>query len=356
MAGRDPTRRDFLTAAGVAGLGAALTGCERGDPFSPRKQPVPGSATWLRGEERHISTSCGQCDSGCGIQVRVVEGRAVSVAGNPVCPINRGGVGPRGLSAPQVLYDPDRVRQPMRLVGARGSGDWEPIGWEEAIGLLSDRLIDLRRRGEAHRAGVLCGRERGIVRELLRRFANAFGTPNFFEANSTSDGAVLGALRLMQGIAEVPAHDWENVHLVLSLGSGVLDASCQLLHFARARSGRRGGAGRARIVHVGPALSRTAMNADEWVSTRSGTHGAFALGLSHVLVRDGLHDLEFVEEHCSGFDDWEDESGRAHSGFASLLEDYDPERVAQICGVEADVIEQVAVWLTEGPAELRPLR
>ena len=336
------TRRDLLQAASILGLGVSLTGCEGRDEFAPNKPPVPGSAGWLRGEERQVATSCGQCDAGCGVLVRVVEGRVVRAEGNPDCPINRGGIGPRGLSAPQVLYDPDRIRGPLLSVGPRGSGEWREIGWEEGRALLEEKLGEVREGAGPEALGILCGRERGLVRELWERFASVYGTPNLLDASRSDDGAERAAFFATQGIDDLPAYDWERTRLVLSLGSGVLDASCQILHFARIRDRERGGAGRARIVHVGPALSRTAMNADDWISARMGTNGVFALGLAHVLVRDELYDVDFVREHSLGFDPWTDAEGREHRGFRSLLEDYGPKRVAEICDVPAPRIEAVA--------------
>lgn len=348
MARKESTRRDLLIAAGAAGAGASLLGaCSAEDPYDPHKPAVPGSAGWARGEERYISTACGQCDAGCGIQVRVVEGRAVKIEGSPQCPINRGGVGPRGLSAPQVLYDPDRIREPLRRVGARGTDDWEPVSWEDAIAILAERLGGLREKGEGHRLGILSGRRRGFSAELWRRFAEAYGTPNLFDASSAQDGAQLAAMRMMQGVDELPAYDWENTRFVLSLGSGVLDASCQLLHFVRARGEHRGGQGRARVVHVGSVHSRTAMMADEWLRTAPESHGALALALAHVLVRDGLHDADFVEQHGLGFEPWTDADGREHRGFAQLLMEYAPDRVSQICELPAKRIEDLAQRLAE---------
>jgi len=355
------TRRDVLKAAGVLGLGASLAGCNGEDHYLPHKPAVPGSAGWLRGEERYVATACGQCEAGCGVLLRVVEGRAVKVEGNRDCPVNRGGVGPRGLSAPQVLYDPDRITGPMIAEGGRGSGKWKPISWEEALEMLATRLADLREGAGPERLGILSGRERGMVRDLWARFAESYGTPNLFDGGRTDDGAGIAALQAMQGIPEVPAYDWEHTRFVLSLGSGVLDASCQVLHFARIRGNERDSGGRTRIVHVGPALSRTAMNADEWISANPGTHAAFALGVAHVLVRDGLHDQAFVDEHTLGFEPWTDPAGGEHIGFRTVLEEYTPERVAEICGVPADKLETVAhkmaaerpCFALSGPDELK---
>src|SRR5262249_23387692 len=250
--------------------------------------------------------------AGCGIRVRVVEGRAVKIEGHPGNPVNRGGIGPRGSAGTQVLYDPDRVTQPLRRKGARGGPDFEPISWDEATKLVAARLAGLREKGESHRSAIVCGRERGLMLDLWRRFAAVYGTPNLFDGFCTGNAPVADASFWMQGVRDIPAYDWRNTRYVLSLGSGILESSCQLVYFAGAEAWmRRGQAGvRAQIVHAGVAMSRTAMNADEWVRVRPGTYAAFALGIAHALVRDGTYDRDFVKEHCLGFEPWKDEAGR----------------------------------------------
>lgn len=345
------TRRELLRAAGAAGFGAALAGCgEERDEFEPNKPEVPGAGGWALGEERQIATACGQCEAGCGVVARVLEGRVLHIAGNTSCPINRGGIGPRGLSGPQVLYDPDRIPGPLVLDGPRGSGRWRKLTWDEGLAMLVERLAGLREAGTPERLGILLGRERGFVREFWQRFAAAYGTPNLIDAGRTNDGAQIAAMRAMQGISELPAYDWENTRLVVSLGSDVLDASCQNLHFARLRRHDHELGGRATILHIGPVLSRTAMDADEWIQTEPGTNAAFALGLAHVLVRDDLFDHEFVATHCLGFEPYEDATGRKHLGLRELLERYTPEYVGQLTGATPEKIVDVARCL----AEVRP--
>ena len=340
------TRRQLLVRGAAAAVGAGAAGCGgAADPFAPRKPEVPGAARWTRYQEKSIATACGQCTAGCGIRVRVVEGRAVGIEGQPENPINRGGIGPRGLAGLQVLYDPDRVRGPLRRKGPRGSGEWEPVSWESALAELGDRLRGLRERGESQRLAIVCGRERGMMRELWQRFAHAYGTPNFLDAGGRESGPVEQAQWATRGIRELPAYHWEETRYVLSLGAGLLEASCQAIYFARASAWLKRGRSveRGKIVQVEPSLSRTAAAADEWISIAPGTWGAFALAISHVLVRDGLYDRPFVEEHTSGFEDWSDETGRTHRGFRSvLLAEHAPERMAEICGVEPATLERIA--------------
>jgi anaerobic selenocysteine-containing dehydrogenase len=139
----------MLAALGVAGAGVlALPSCKRGyqpadeDEYARalNKPYVPGAGKYFTGEERWLSTSCAQCPAGCGLRVRVVEGRAVRIEGNPRNPLNEGGIGPRGLSSLQLLYDADRLTGPMM----RNNGRLEPVEWDTAIDHIAAKLETLR--------------------------------------------------------------------------------------------------------------------------------------------------------------------------------------------------------------------
>lgn len=342
-------RRDVFKALGLGLVGGSLAGCRHAeDPYSLEKPPVPGSETWASFQEKTIATACGQCPAGCGIQVRVVEGRAVKIEGQPDNPINRGGVGPRGLAGLQALYDPDRIRGPLRR-SARGA-ELQPVSWDEALGLLTERLAGLRAQGEPHRLAIACGRDRGLTLELWERFARAYGTPNVHEGLSRRLGAVAQAVFLTQGVHEIPAYDWSSTRYVLSLGAGIMEASCQAVYFSRAAAWlRQGRAGmRAKIVQVEPSLSRTAAQADEWISLAPGSYAAFVLAIAHALVRDGRHDEAFLREHAFGFEPWTDKLGRPRPGFKDLLlADHAPETAAATCGVKAETIERIAAEMAD---------
>lgn len=343
-------RRDLFRAGAAAVAGMSVAACRGNDPYTRTKPPLPGTDAWRRFQESSVATACGQCAANCGVRVRVCEGRAVRVDGLLDNPINRGGIGPRGVASVQTLYDPDRITQPLQ----RRDGSLVPIAWDEALDLLATRLGGLRAAGRPDRLLVLCGRERGMVRELWQRFALAFGTPNFFDGRLREGGGLRLANELMQGVADLPAYDWGGTHLILSLGSGVLESSCQSVYLARLTSHLRrdSGGGRARIVQVEPSYSRTAAHADEWLSITPGSHAAFALGLAHVLVRDELFDRGFVERHTFGFEDWTADDGTVHTGFRRvLLDGYAPEKVAPRCGIAPARLVDLARQLGEmGPS------
>lgn len=335
------TRRGLLGAMGAAGA-CALAGCGK-YPGPETLEPLPSG--WNRGEERWVATSCGQCPAGCGIRVRVIEGRAVKIEGNPGHPINRGGIGPKGQSGLQVLYHPDRITGPMRRSGPRGAGKWEPISWDEAIREVAARLGDLRTRGEPQSLVVLDGEPRGMMPQLWDRFLKAYGSPNHLDHVSTAYGGKLLAMSYMHGVAELPAYDWKETRYVLGFGASLFESWCQTIHLTRASGHmRRGTPGqRGKFVQVSPRFSVTAAKSDEWVPIEPATYGALALGIAHVLVAKDLFDKDFVRDHTFGFEDWKDAQGRAHRGFRDLLlKDYPPEKVSKITSVPVETIERLA--------------
>lgn len=345
---RKLNRRSFLKLAGAGTAGAALVGCQHEDPYLLEKPTVPGAASFARGEEQLVATACGQCEAACGVRARVVEGRLVKVTGNEASPINRGGIGPRGQAGGQVLYDPDRVAGPMKRVAPRGvpavsKDDWQAVSWDDALTELGEHLTELREDERGAALAVVTGQERGMTRDLLARFAEAFGTTTFMDGRAKGMLPEAVASRMMQGINDVPAYDWPRARLVVSLGAEILSASCQKVHFSRAAS--TGTRSRARIVHVGSARTTTAIEADEFLAIESGTMGAFALGLAHVIVREELFDADFVAEHCSGFESWTDASGATHGGFRAALDAYAPGAVAELCGLDPLRLEALALEL-----------
>jgi anaerobic selenocysteine-containing dehydrogenase len=190
-------------------------------------------------------------------------------------------------------------------------------------------------------------------RQLWGRFLRAYGSPNHLDHHATTDGGKLLAMAYMHGVSELPAYDWKRTRYVLGFGASLFESWCQTIHMTRTSSYlRRGMPGqRVKFVQVSPRFSVTATKADEWVPIRPATYGALALGLGHVLVRDGRVDAEFIREHTFGFDDWKDASGQSHRGFRTLLmEDYAPDKVSAV----TEVPETTIVRLAHEMADNRP--
>ncbi|RJP31743.1 MAG: hypothetical protein C4547_15205 [Phycisphaerales bacterium] len=332
------TRREFLIAGGVSGALAAQGWAVPQVIYAGARE---GQADPL---ERTVMTLCRQCSGGCGLKVRVIRDCVVGIAGNPIHPINRGGVCPGAPAAVQSLYNPDRLTQPLVLAGPKGAGRYQPVSWTEAVRQLAARLRDLRRTTGPHGLAVITRGDRGLKRLLLERFLQAYGSNNLIDGAAPDAHQAYPAIRAVQGFPRAVGYDLAQTRYVLSFGSQWLDA-----HWSPAQAGATFAAlrgrdqdDRRRFVHVEPRLSLTAAKADEWIPARPGTEGALALGLAHVIVREGLYDRAFVERMTDGFED--PDGGRGgRIGFRRLvLRDYAPSRVSRITGVEEGTIFRLA--------------
>jgi len=340
------SRRDFIklgTAAVAAGVGLSA--------LRPGKETV--AIQTASGEETIVKTTCALCPSGCGLDVRVVNGKAVKVEGNPLHPLNQGVCCLKGQTSLEVLYSPERIQHPRIQTGTRGSGDWKEISWEEALGIVADKLIGLRESGKAHSVALMHGELRGQMRQVVNRFMRAYGSPNMISRESLGEGTARMALWLSQGVNALPVYDINNSNYVLAFGGNLLESSRNLIGSLGATAFmRRGRPQRGKLVAVHPRLSLTGIKADEWVPIRPGTYGALALGMANVIINSKLYDEAFVRDFTFGFEDFEDADGTLHQGFkAAVLKTYTLERVAAITGVTTDVIARLAgEFATNRPA------
>lgn len=338
------TRRQFLklsaTAAGSAIAVQAGKKLVRQSAVQAKTMYSGGDV----GEEKIIPTVCLLCPSGCGVLARVVNGNLVKVEGNPMHPINMGALCPKGQSAPELLYNPDRIKGPMRRVGERGAGKWEQITWNDAITQIAEKLSYLRESRTPERVALLYGETRGQLKHLFNYFMSVYGSPNLVSKESLNVAAAKLGTLLTQGVYDIPNYDLENSHYVLSFGASLLEAGRTPQRMVSGYAYlRRGRAERGKVVIVDPRQGVTGAKADEWIPIKPGTDGALALGIAYVLIQTGQFDSDFVRNYCFGFEDFEDEEGKPHKGFKNyVLENYDPQRVAAITGVPATTIARIA--------------
>jgi anaerobic selenocysteine-containing dehydrogenase len=344
------SRRDFIRIGGTAAAVSAVT------LASQKAKPLPdlkSASLQTSLSEIVLKSTCSLCPSGCGLDVRVVDGKAVKVEGNPLHPVNQGVCCLRGQASLEMLYSPERIQRPRRQLGEKGSGDWEEISWEEAINLVTGKLSDLRASGQAHTLALIHGDLRGQMRGLVSRFMLAYGSPNMISRASLGEQAVRQAMFLSQGINGLPVYDLNNSNYAISFGGNLLESSRNVIAALGAVAFmRRGRPQRGKLVAVHPRLSLTGMKADEWVPIRPGTYAALALGMANVIINSNLYDEDFVRDFTFGFEDFTDEAGDDHQGFKNLvLEQYDLERVSKITGVPAEVIARLAgEFATNHPA------
>ena len=334
-------RRDFLKTGGIAGTaGLILDGCGEPQQLIPllvsEDQFVPGEEGWVR-------TVCQQCAAGCGIAVRVMQGESIrtidgqqkrvkavqakKIEGNPDHPISTGGTCARGQAGVQALYHPDRIKNPLRLSGPRGSGQYQGITWKDAQQLLVTELQKLQATPQA--IAVMTGRRnRGTLGTVVERFAAGIGTTNVVSSDPFDPAPLRRTLELMTGVARLPAFDFANANFLLSINANLFETFLSPVRhiasygqFRQERPGVRG-----KFVHAEPRLSQTAACADEWLPIKPGTEGLLALALAHVIVSEKLYDAEYVAQSTGGFAEW-----------SAALSGYAPDVVAAQIDVPAPV-------------------
>jgi anaerobic selenocysteine-containing dehydrogenase len=294
------TRRTFIQAsAATAGLLAA--GCATTEPLSaamaPRKAKVAGPA---KGE--WVASTCQGCTQWCAIQILVQEGRAVRVRGNPLSKSNHGYVCPRGHLIPQQVYDPDRIKQPMKRTNpAKGRGvdpRWVAISWDEALDIVADKMIELRKSNQTDKLVYMRGRYSPTSTNLLYgTLPKVFGTPNYFSHSAICAEAEKMGPGLTQGFFGYRDYDLANTQCMVVWGCDPLSSNRMVpnaihrFHEVLARG---------TVVAVDPRLSNVAAKAQEWMPLKPGTDGALAGALAHVLLTEGLWNREFVGDFKDG--------------------------------------------------------
>ncbi len=325
-------RRKFLKVLGVTGGGAAaMAGCstERVEKLIPYLVPledqIPGLATYY-------ASTCRECPAGCGVHLRVREGRAVKVEGNPDHPVNRGKVCARGQASLQGTYNPDRIRGPMARTPA---GTFAPITWDEAIARVVERLKGAPKGS----LWFLTGNEGGSFDRLVRDWLGALGSSHAVTFEPFAHEALRQANRAVFGVDAIPSYRLAEAECLVSFGADFLETWLSPVEHARgfaAAHGYRDGR-MSRYVHVEPRLSMTAMSADEWIAPVPGTEGVLALAMAHVIVN---HHLE-----------------RAPADAVQLrgvLRSYEPDQVAERTGVPAGTVHRLAAEFAARPSVALP--
>ncbi len=281
---------------------------------------------------------CRMCHGGCGVLVYVKDGRVAKIAGDPECPINHGTLCSKGLASAQLAYHPDRLTHPVRRIGAKGSGRWRRITWDEALDTIAERILGYKERfgAESIVMGYGTGRDNEAV---IYRFANLLGTPNVLTAGHFCYGPRIASSIITCGTN--PVVDYANdPRCIMVWGNNLVIGNSdeykgESLSVALSKG--------ARLIVVDPRLTRLAARADVWLQLRPGTDAALALGMLNVIISEELYDREFVLHHVYG---WEP--------FVKRVMSYPLDRVEAITWVPQDAIRKAArLYATTKPAGLQ---
>lgn len=328
-------RREFiiLTSVGAAST-TLLSAC--GHPENkiipvliPDEEYVPGIDYWK-------ASACAMCPAGCGILVRTREHMANKIEGNPLHPVNQGALCARGQAGLQMLYNPDRIKGPMKRAGERGSGQFEEISWDEAINAAAGKLGDIKVSGRADTVIFATSDGGGVTGLSAEIFGSTYGA-RLLDTTSRHDGALAEAYSKAYGRSVVPIFDIGNSTYLLSFGARFLETwqSPVMYSLAYGRFRHAADRMRGRFIQFEPRMSLTAANADEWLPAASGSEGLVALAIAEVILREGLI-----------------KNAPAPNFLSDTIENYAPDKVADHTGIPAEAIVRIA---REFAAAERPL-
>jgi anaerobic selenocysteine-containing dehydrogenase len=283
------------------------------------------------------------CPDTCSMLVTVKDGVAVELRGDPEHSFTRGFLCQKMARYLERVYSPDRLLRPMKRVGRKGEGRFEPITWDEALDAIAGRFAAIA-RGPFGPQAILPYSYYGTMGKLQsssldRRFFHRMGASKLDRSICSSAGSqgyeyTLGRGRLGADPLAVPG-----CKFIVNWGSNTANTNSHL--WSLMIEARRGG---ATIVTIDPYRSPTARRSDWHIQPRPGTDAALALGLMHVIWRDGLQDEDYLNRATVG----------ATSLRARALADYVPEAVAAITGVDVTTITTLAHRLArEQPSLIR---
>jgi len=320
-------RRSFLGLGLGAAAGVAVTPAtwKLMDDSSIWTQNWPWTPVPLSGEVTFDNTVCSLCPGNCGLSVRKINGRPVKIEGRKDYPVNTGGVCLHGISGLQYLYDPSRIKAPMK----RSADSLVEISWEEAEKIAAGKFAEIRNSGKADKIACVTKNGNGTIPGLFARLLKALGSNNFYSME-TMDKTWAMTLEKMHGAPLSPGFDLENSDFVLSFGAGLIEGWGSPVNNFKANSSRKGR--EATLVQVEPRLSNTAANADAWIAAKPNTEADLALGIAGVMISENIYNASYVSQFAKGFPELA----------AMLKENYSPEAVAVTTGIKADKIVDIA--------------
>lgn len=299
---------------------------------------------------------CGKDCGGdaCPLLVEIEGGRALRIRNNPAAGDYIKGCR-RGLAMHQAHHSGERLSKPLIRTGPRGSGGFREAGWDEALGLVAERLLDIRsRRGPASVLSLASAGSTGALHDtaaLTSRFLNVSGGFTGL-SGSYSSGAAKSVLPYLLGPgwkrSGWDAATMRDAEMIILWGANLLDTRLGSEVPQRLMEAKRRG---AQIVSIDPRRTSTvALASTWWIPCRPGTDSALMLAVLHCLVTEGLVDRHFVESRASGFDRLERYVTGADGGAARS-----PEWAEGICGVAAPEIRRFArAYAAASPAMLFP--
>ena len=279
---------------------------------------------------------CNICFNCCSTKFHFKDDKLVRITGNDEDPLLKGKVCPKSQMTLQMYNSTERLTHPLKRVGERGEGKFEKISWDQALDEIAEKLKSIRDEYGGEALGMFVGTRTGIITKsgYTRLFAQMFGTPNIEGTDPFCAAGKSVAYQLTHGTVgcgnSYTETDLGSAELYVYLGDNQAETRpvyFGMLNDCRIKNG-------AKMVVVDPRLTPTASKADRWFGIRTGTDMAFALALSHHILKNNLQDQKFCDDWIIGWDKWRD---------FIFEQGYTPEWAAPITGIAAEDIK----WLAE---------
>ncbi|MBI5116053.1 molybdopterin-dependent oxidoreductase [Candidatus Poribacteria bacterium] len=310
----------------------------------------------MSGDVKKVPVGCGHnCGGACLLIAHVEDGVIKRITTDESLPDSIEGPQLRaclkGRSYRQRIYHPDRLKFPVKRIGERGAGQFERVGWDEALDAIAQKMLDIK---EKHGPTAIMNISHSATNchayynaACLNRLLNMFGGQTTLESYVSNDGAVFAAFHTYGTVFTAnEREDLLNSKMIIMWGWNPADSiwsTNSSYHVALARE--RG----TRVVAVDPRLTNSAaVLASRWIPIRPATDAAMLIAMAYVLISENLYDHAFLDKYSLGFDKFRDYVTGAEDGVPKT-----PRWAEEITGVPAGRIAELAVeYATTKPAAL----
>ncbi len=314
------TRRNFLKAGALAAGALSAPGITTGAAAEPPAQI-----------DREVMSCCQFCQVRCTTLVQVRNDRVVNAYGNPGNTWTDGTMCPKGQALVELTYSPHRILYPLKREGT----NWKRISYAEALNTVAERVIKVKEEfpdDYAHRVTLFAPLWESHESEIAAEMALwAAGFPDICSPGDTCIGSSATALRICLGspVSTTTLDEAMNTEVLVLFGANIAEMYPPYIRWidqARAKG--------VRVIYLDPRRTPTSNHCDEQLMGRPGTDGALALGLIRFMIRENMHDRNYVAQHVNGFKE-----------LAEATELYTPEMVAKITWIPAEKVVELATRL-----------
>jgi len=287
-----------------------------------------------------IRTNCRACGhGGCGVLVRVQDGKITGIEGDKTHPISKGYICLKALASIEEVYHPQRLKHPLRRIGGKASGKWEPISWDEALANIAEKLGSIAKESGPEAVVFSHGTGRDYF-HFMNRFSNLFGSPNYL-TNGHVCWIPRSSVSKVLGLGGLPILDYDSSpDCVLVWGNNCIISNPDEYVGINLEIALKKG---AKLIVVDVRRTPLSLRADIWLKPRPSTDLILSLGMIKYIIDEELYDKEFVENYAACFKDLQ-----------SHVRRYTPELVEALTSVPKDLVRETAtMYATTKPAGIQ---